>query len=176
LKAIALDMFAGCAIAASANEVECWGPAITKPGLAGVTAISSGLGTSCALELGAVWCWGRNDEGQTGDGTTTDHSAPIEVSLPAGNTAIASGNRSCAVISTGGIKCWGGAPLGDGTLSMSLAPVDVVGISTATQVAIGESHACALLSSGSVKCWGAGGLLGDGTSTTQPSPVDVAWP
>jgi alpha-tubulin suppressor-like RCC1 family protein len=67
-------------------------------------------------------------------------------------------------MSSGGVKCWGsGGFLGDGTTTLSTRPVDVVGVTTATAIALGNAHACALVSSPvRVLCWGSNehGMLG----------------
>src|SRR5688572_28173813 len=42
--------------------------------------VSAGDLHSCAVrEDGTVWCWGRNDKGQLGDGTASDSDLPVEV-------------------------------------------------------------------------------------------------
>jgi alpha-tubulin suppressor-like RCC1 family protein len=98
------------------------------------TAFALGADHTCALEDdGSVWCWGRNDRGQLGDGTTDESSTPVEVSgLPAGVVGVAAGGlHSCAIDGDGGVWCWGAnehGQLGDGSTDDSPTPVQVPGI------------------------------------------------
>jgi hypothetical protein len=93
------------------------------------------------------------------------------------------GVNGCAILTTGTVQCWGGngsGQLGNGTTTSTLAtvPVNVVGISNATQLALSEVSACVLVGSsagGSVECWGynGDGELGNGTTTSSNVPVSV---
>ncbi len=147
--------------------------------MTGVTAIDAGSLHTCALtSSGGVKCWGDNRSGQLGDGTTTNQFTPIDVSDLSGDvTSIsAGGQHTCALTSSGGVKCWGASYVGACSTNASLTPVDVCGLTSGVSaITAGDDHTCALTSSGGVKCWGAnaGGQLGDGTTTPQPTPVDV---
>jgi alpha-tubulin suppressor-like RCC1 family protein len=53
----------------------------------------------------------------------------------------------------------------------------ISGLSSTSQLAVGEHYACALTMDHSVRCWGsnARGQLGDGTMFDRTAPVVVAW-
>jgi alpha-tubulin suppressor-like RCC1 family protein len=100
-----------------------------------VVAIAAGRFHNCALiNGGTVRCWGRNPNGQLGDGTlnATNANPSVAVSgIASGATAIATGDYfSCAVVS-GAAKCWGSnylGELGDGTLAEHYTPMSVTGL------------------------------------------------
>jgi alpha-tubulin suppressor-like RCC1 family protein len=144
--------------------------------------ISGGDTHTCAVrEDGAVACWGRNHEGQLGDGSLSNRLAPVSVSGLADVIAVSPGARhTCALRSSGRVSCWGSNAngfLGSEVGSRSLIPVGVPGITTAVSVASGETHTCAVLGDGTIRCWGenAFGQLGNGGgSLTSTAPVMVS--
>ena len=73
----------------------------------GVTTISAGNETACAVQRGVAWCWGRGTSGELGDGREENHSTPVRVQGLSSVTVIAVGfNYSCAV-QHGAAWCWG---------------------------------------------------------------------
>lgn len=97
----------------------------------GVKQIATGGNHACALlNEGIVTCWGWNENGQLGNGSTSDTEEPARVTGLRDVVAIRTGDRhSCALLSSGKIKCWGAnnfGQLGNGTTSDSSIPVDVV--------------------------------------------------
>jgi len=106
-----------------------------------------------------VQCWGRNESGQLGDGTTANRVTPVAVSGLSGATALAVGGaHTCALLPTGTAQCWGrneSGRLGDGTSGgFRATPVVVSGLSGATALAAGGAHTCALFQTGTAQCWG----------------------
>jgi alpha-tubulin suppressor-like RCC1 family protein len=161
--------------------------AVSLPSGTTVTAIAGGGYSSLALtSSGQVLAWGFNGLGQLGNGTTTNSSIPVAVSLPSGTTvtAIAGGQEhSLALTSSGQVLAWGyngQGELGNGTVTNSYAPVAVSLPSgtTVTAIAGGDSHSLALTSTGQVLAWGynLNGQLGDGTTTNSSTPVPVSLP
>jgi len=144
--------------------------------------IGAGQHHTCAVTSGgAVRCWGWNVVGQLGDNTTASSSTPVNVLNLASNVTQVRGGgfHSCALTTDGGVKCWGwnfAGQLGNGTTSTSLVPVDVSGLPIGVvQISAGGDHSCAVTTGGGLKCWGLNGdgQLGDGTTTTRTTPVDV---
>ncbi len=89
------------------------------------------------------------------------------------------GYFTCAIVDSGSVRCWGRntfGELGDGSDVNREIPTAVLGIGeTAISIVAGYYHACVLTASGGVKCWGynARGQLGNGTTVSSSTPVDV---
>lgn len=181
------------------GKVECGQARHKDQGITNARMISSGAFHTCVvLSSGKVKCWGDNISGQLGNGKRKSNGLPVTVRGIKDATAVSASDDffsdsengaegfTCAVLRSGRVKCWGenyGGQLGNlaahygqyGLAERSLTPVQVSGITTATQVSAGKRHACALLSDGRVKCWGDNGYgqLGDGGKAVNPTPVDV---
>jgi alpha-tubulin suppressor-like RCC1 family protein len=89
---------------------------LTSGALSGktLTQIATGSGTTCAVgSTGAAYCWGQGVNGELGNGSTANSSAPVAVSMSgvlSGQTLtqVSDGtNFSCAMASTGAVYCWG---------------------------------------------------------------------
>lgn len=120
---------------------------------------------------GDVWSWGLNDQGQLGNGTTTDNFSPTKIpGLTTTHPAIAVGN-ALVVLNDGTVWAWGDnseGQLGDNGIgsSFSASPVQIAGLSGITAIAQNGDTSYALDGSGNVWAWGSGdqGALGQGTS------------
>lgn len=201
-----------CGIASNGNGY-CWGnggngrlgnggtanssvPVLVNQGerQSGVTFTSMTLGPraqhSCAVGSdGNGFCWGYNGQGQLGNNSTTDSSAPVLVSQGArpGGTTFSSiaggGNHTCGLSSNGRGYCWGSnwyGRLGDGTTNDSAVPVLVsLGIhsdgKSFVSVIGGVFHSCGILSNGRALCWGQNsvGNLGTNDQLDRPTPAYV---
>jgi hypothetical protein len=99
-----------------------------------VIEVACGEWSTCALKRdGTVWCWGRNDTGQLGDGSFTDRLAPVQVQGLSDIVQIDAGERhTCALQGNGtfgDISCLGGninGELGDGTRQARTEPVKIL--------------------------------------------------
>ena len=165
----------------------------TAAGMAGRaarTAIAAGGAFSCDLQAGRAYCWGNNDYGQLGDGSSTASSFPVPVAaggVLAGKslTQISAGAaHACVLDRAGAAFCWGydgtGA-LGDGSMAYSSdipVPVDTSGVlagKALSRIAAGYNHTCATDRVGAAYCWGdnSRGELGDGSTVSSSAPVAV---
>src|SRR5260221_8815504 len=145
-----------------------------------LTRLAAGVSHTCAIgDDGSVQCWGLNRNGQLGDGTTTNRSAPVPVRNLASVISVAAGEvHSCALLSNGFVNCWGDnsqGQLGNGTTSPSATPVTVSGLVNATALSSGFDHNCAVRADGTVWCWGRNdfGQLGSMAGSVSLAAVQV---
>jgi alpha-tubulin suppressor-like RCC1 family protein len=153
-----------------------------------VLAIATGAEHSLALsDAGEVWSWGRNSEGQLGDGTTTDRWTPQRIGgLPVIRAIAAGSDLSLAIDVDGGVWRWGrishdqlGAvsePSAGGILVVPEAlpsPQSVEAIAAGgTLGPQGVGHSLAVDADGRVWSWGYNirGQLGQGDTGSRHEP------
>ena len=144
------------------------------------TAMSAGYTHSCGVTAaGAAYCWGYNEYGALGDGTTTNRLTPGLVAGGVSFAAVSAGDfHNCGVTAAGAVYCWGdnsSGQLGDGTTTTRLSPVLVTGGLSFAALSAGSRHTCGVTAAGAAYCWGSNGSgqLGDGTTTDRLAPVRV---
>ncbi len=156
--------------------------AAVRPFVVGASQVVTGGDFSCALtSAGGVQCWGDDNYGQLGDGSSATELTPVAVyGLSSGVTSIAAGQyHACALTSSGAVQCWGygyDGELGNGSYGDSYLPVAVSGLgSGVTAISAGGEHSCAVTSAGAAECWGYGGNgeLGNGGGSSSDVPVAV---
>jgi len=120
------------------------------PGGTIVASVACGERHTCATAGGAVTCWGANDSGQLGVGSTGPQTIPPTPAVPSGAAMVATGQaHSCAVVG-GSLQCWGLNTSGQvdagnaatGAFTSPLAPP--LGGQALTTVATGRAHTCAV--------------------------------
>ena len=165
-------------------------PANTAP-LSGVAQVDGGKNFTCArLTNGQVRCWGENDDGQLGDGSTDDSSLPVVVRYLNGNpltgvTQLSAGQQHvCVRLGSGQARCWGAGGsgrLGNGTATPYPNPHVVTAsnggppLTGVSQIDAGGDHSCARMTNGQARCWGesSDGQLGWNDQVDSYNPVTV---
>lgn len=122
-------------------------------------AYTGGFHTCAMLPDRTIQCWGRNQDGQIGNGdSTTDVPLPVAVAgLGPVADLTAGGYHNCALMLDGSVRCWGRnvrGQVGDGTQISPVTQPHVVNGLTAAALSLGGYHSCALLADATVKCWG----------------------
>lgn len=115
---------------------------------------------SCAIALdGTVYCWGRDVEGQFGDGLATDTVVPVMVVQRAGASVIGGGLAHGCSLHGDAVKCSGNNLHGEvGDPTMVPRPTPFLTVTSGTDaLANGYQHACSI-QGGFVYCWGTNGL------------------
>ncbi|MFN8052764.1 MAG: hypothetical protein U0Q22_15055 [Acidimicrobiales bacterium] len=151
---------------------------VDVPGITGTADLSVGHWHTCDAHTdGTLQCWGRNDAGQLGIGTTTAVYTPTNVGgLPAVTRVGVGEIHTCAVTVDTAVHCWGtnsDGELGNGTFSDSYVPSTVSGLTGAVDVVAASDYSCALMSGGGVKCWGENGSGELGRDTHPPAVVGL---
>jgi alpha-tubulin suppressor-like RCC1 family protein len=124
---------------------------VTGIGSSGIAGIAAGDGFELALGTdGSVWAWGAGGYGQLGIAPqSTPLTRPVQT-IPGGSgiTTLAAGvNHALALRSTGTVLAWGKnscGELGDGSTAAISGPVQVPGLTSASQVSAGWEFSLAL--------------------------------
>ena len=132
---------------------------------------SAGNATCAVMADRTVRCWGRNDHGQLGDGTTADRSTPVAPKLRGVTQLAMGGDAACAIVDDKSVACWG--RIGWRGAGDVLVPTGVLGVTGIDRIWVIGDRACARSDKGAVVCWGdvdASGRPGHGLHRL-PTPV-----
>jgi len=186
-----------CAIRATDSSLWCWGS--NANGRMGATSdvpvadepmlISSAVhatvdnegGGACTIRASdsSLWCWGANNRGQAGQGTSgADVYGPTEI--PYGSTwdEVSIGNEFVLAIAESQFWGWGNnskGPLGTGAAEGTTHPASTPFAGSAVEA--GGDASCGLDSDGVGHCWGANtsGQVGNGQASganvLEPAPI-----
>ncbi|MBA3465006.1 MAG: hypothetical protein H0T46_34040 [Deltaproteobacteria bacterium] len=192
IRSLALSPGTSCAVLVS-GEVRCWGSVFTALGgtgghqtlrpvviqpLAGAESLAITNDHGCVLKAGNVHCFGRNDQGQVGNGQR-DPSMEYPLQPTIGGTGVAQlslgQSNSGARTNAGTVLLWGAAFVGLGPVM----PTEVAGLTGVTDLSLGGDHNCVAHQDGTASCWGwnrGTGQLGRGTVdpnglVEDPAPV-----
>ena len=211
IKQISTGHYHTCAVA-SDDKIYCWGEnnngelgngstvdsrvpvAVNMTGvLAGETIKQISTGPSyhtCVIASDdKIYCWGENNNGELGNGSTVDSRVPVAVNMTgvlAGKTikqmSVGTYN-TCVIASDDKVYCWGSnayGQVGNNSLTDSTVPVAVnaTGVlagKTIKQISVGHHRACVIASDDKMYCWGnnMGGALGNGSTADSHIPVSV---
>ncbi len=162
--------------------------------------ISAGYRHTCAFKTdGTAWCWGYNNYGQLGIGSTANSSLPTQV-LGSGGTGVLTNisqistgeSHSCVLKTDGTAWCWGSNYYGQiGSMNRyggdKNIPIQVFGpsgtinpgyLTDISQISAGSSYTCAVKTDGTAWCWGynRNSQLGNNTSVDYSTTVPVLDP
>lgn len=147
--------------------------------------VTIAAGKSHALAInktGLLYAWGRNFNGQLGDGTNIDRLVPTKIGTATNWFKVAGGDtHSLATRTDGSLYAWGGNSLGQvgnaGVIDQN-APVKIGG-TTWVLVAAGANHSTAIRADATLWAWGSNssGQVGTAASTatvTVPTQVGTS--
>jgi alpha-tubulin suppressor-like RCC1 family protein len=132
--------------------------------------VEAGAFHTCIVRRsGVVSCWGKNVDGQLGDGTSVRRSTPGDVLGVANVVQLSiSSDNAVARTASGTVFQWG---------NTVRTPATVSSLTDAQFIAAGDNTTCARRTSGETVCWGrnSDGQFGDGsvdvTGIATPTPL-----
>lgn len=161
---------------------------VNLPSSITVTAVSATYNTCLAFGSdGNIYAWGKNANGQLGNGTTIDHVTPVIVNLPIGVTpvSIASGGYfNTCLGNDGNIYGWGqgnNGQIGNGSTTPSnvltvTAANKPSGVTSWKTYTCGASFVLAIGNNDSLYAWGYGGTGEMGNGTTNGNNTTINKP
>ena len=133
--------------------------------------------TAAVLSDESLWMWGRNAEGELGDGTKEASAVPIKI-LDSVSSVVLGGYSTAAIKTDGSLWMWGQG--GDSIIHydhLISANAPQMIMNDVKSVSLGYDFAAVIKTDGSLWTWGYNGYgqLGDGTKTNHysDSPVKV---
>lgn len=137
-------------------------------------AVSMGNSRCAAIsENGDLYCWGLNNYGQIGNGTTVDQETPVKILSNVKEVEFRySGSTSVALTENGDLYCWGwngSGQIGNGSTENQLTPEKI--LTGVTQFSCDKSGVAAITEDGSLYCWG--DYAGNGTQDKQLTPAKI---
>lgn len=159
----------------------------------GVTSVGAGWTHTCAVQSGAMFCWGTGEDGELGNNAIGNSLTPVKVAdNPAagftntGVSVVDAGFRHTCAVNAGKVYCWGSdsnGKLGWDNQGFSPLPIAVLanaedGFSndTVSKISIGYYTNC-LIRLNTAYCWGSNGdrVLGIGEDISSAGlPMRVA--
>jgi serine/threonine-protein kinase len=135
---------------------------------------------TCALDGETLLCWGKNNSGQLGVGTSIDYDIARPVAGLRAPVAMALGFfHTCACARDGQLYCWGSNA--DGQLGLPdtterRSPTAVPAVRDCVDVGVGPYHTCVVRRNGAVACFGRDdrGQAGQPATETVRVPATVA--
>lgn len=136
---------------------------------------------TCAIKRdGTMWCWGDNEVGQLGDGTTRTRQQPIRVGDASDWTMVVAGAGYSCGLRQQTLWCWG---KGEAYIDAGRTPTRVSEelesrdeFPSMATVSGSETHICSITPKGTVWCWGKRTADGvgerrEGTHPGRPAPT-----